>query len=317
VSSNYAAKATGYTGYNNVSFNNIPISFLYDAKATQDYGREFFFGKMYFRYCPDITSITIVYNEGTVTPTTPTTPTTPPTVEESASADFNINMTKVTLNVGSSAYLKPDTTVTYTTTNKNIAKVFTSGRIQGMAAGKATVYAKGPSGDRIGVVVTVQKKSSIPATAFKLKSTKGTGYVGSSYSIGKTISPSNSNDKIVWNSSNPSVATVSDTGIIRAVGTGTTTITATTASGISSTCYMTVKNPTVTLKSNSGTVSVGRTLAISATASPAGTITYSSINESIATVSKAGVITGVNRGTTKIEVENSKGGLKVFTVTVT
>ena len=63
--------------------------------------------------------------------------------------------------------------------------------------------------------------------------------VGGTVSLTATVSPSNATDKTVtWSSSNANVATVSG-GIVKAVGEGTATITAT-AGGKKATCQVTV-----------------------------------------------------------------------------
>ena len=59
--------------------------------------------------------------------------------------------------------------------------------------------------------------------------------IGGTHQIEYTITPSNSEDPILWTSSDETVCTVSDTGVITAVGCGTATITAT-SNSISDTC---------------------------------------------------------------------------------
>ena len=57
------------------------------------------------------------------------------------------------------------------------------------------------------------------------------------YRLTATVYPSNATNKsVTWTSSNTSVATVSSTGVVLAVGTGKATITAKTINGISATC---------------------------------------------------------------------------------
>jgi uncharacterized protein YjdB len=65
---------------------------------------------------------------------------------------------------------------------------------------------------------------------------------GATSALTATISPSNaSNTSVTWKSSAPSVATVSGTGVVTPVASGTTTITVTTASGgYQATCAVTV-----------------------------------------------------------------------------
>lgn len=67
--------------------------------------------------------------------------------------------------------------------------------------------------------------------------------VGETLQLNATVSPSNATDKgVAWTSSNTSVATVSSTGLVKAVGAGTTVITVTTNDGSkTATCAVTVR----------------------------------------------------------------------------
>ena len=69
--------------------------------------------------------------------------------------------------------------------------------------------------------------------------------VGETVQLTKTIEPSNaSNKNVTWSSSNASVATVSNTGLVTAVAGGTATITVTTVDGEkTATCTVTVTEP--------------------------------------------------------------------------
>ena len=74
-------------------------------------------------------------------------------------------------------------------------------------------------------------------------------------------------------------------------------------------------NKVLTVKSTKATVKVGKTAKISATATPATKITYTSSNKKIATVSSKGVITGKKAGKATISVKANGKTVKV-TVTV-
>ncbi len=67
-------------------------------------------------------------------------------------------------------------------------------------------------------------------------------YVGGTYSLNVTISPSNATNKeLSWSSSNPDVATISSSGLVNALTQGETTITVTTRDGDKkATCKVTV-----------------------------------------------------------------------------
>ncbi|MBR1630991.1 MAG: Ig-like domain-containing protein, partial [Paludibacteraceae bacterium] len=68
-----------------------------------------------------------------------------------------------------------------------------------------------------------------------------------------TIEPDNATEKsVTWKSDDTTVATVDDEGLVSAVGGGTTTITATTANGLTATCSVTVD---ASVKNNDATLS--------------------------------------------------------------
>lgn len=80
----------------------------------------------------------------------------------------------------------------------------------------------------------------VEASGINLDKTSETLESGQSLSLTATISPSNATDKtIIWRSSNPTVAAVSN-GIVTGLSAGTSTITAETHNGKSATCLITV-----------------------------------------------------------------------------
>lgn len=99
---------------------------------------------------------------------------------------------------------------------------------------------------------------------------------------------------VEWTTSDNKVATVRR-GTVTAVGVGTATITASLESGVSATCTVTVKDRTVTISEKTKEVNYdelgdNKTVTLSATSSDNGTITWSSSDTSVATVS-GGVVT--------------------------
>lgn len=74
---------------------------------------------------------------------------------------------------------------------------------------------------------TTTKKTTIEVSDIKISNSKLSLKVGENSTLTVTINPSNATDKkITWTSSNKSVATVDSNGKVKAVGAGTTTITA-------------------------------------------------------------------------------------------
>ncbi len=146
-------------------------------------------------------------------------------------------------------------------------------------------------------------------------------YVGQTSALIATVTPDNAtNQNITWTSSDTSVASVSDSGVVTAISAGTATITVTTEDGgFTATCEITVEeeeietvNVTgVILNKSSETIKVGENLSLIATVTPDNAtnqnITWTSSNNSVATVS-GGVVTAVAEGTTLITVTTEDGG---------
>lgn len=144
--------------------------------------------------------------------------------------------------------------------------------------------------------------------------------VGGTSTLTATVAPSNATDKtLTWTSSNTSVATVTQAGKVTAVGAGTCTIRATAndGSGKYGSCAVTVSQSTVSvtgvsLDKSSTTMSAGETKQLTATVYPANatnkTVTWSSSDTSVATVSSSGLVTAVAAGLATITVTTSDGG---------
>ena len=103
--------------------------------------------------------------------------------------------------------------------------------IQAHNVGTVTITATSSNGKKASCVVTVKSKIK----SVKFSGTEYSTYVGNSFPITPTILPqSTTEDKtLTWKSSNPSIATVDSNGKITAISVGTTTISATTKSGVS------------------------------------------------------------------------------------
>lgn len=87
---------------------------------------------------------------------------------------------------------------------------------------------------------------SIPATSVALNKTETTLEVAVQDQLTATVLPEDATDKTVtWTSSDPTIATVDENGLVTAVAAGTATITATTADGTNLTaqCAVTVNTP--------------------------------------------------------------------------
>jgi hypothetical protein len=111
--------------------------------------------------------------------------------------------------------------------------------------------------------------------------------------------------QVAWTTSAPGVASVTASGMVTGEGIGTADITAT-SEGVSSSVTVTVRAPdvvTVEVAPDQATIAVGETLALTATARDADgdvltgrTVTWSSDDETVASVTAAGVVEGESPG---------------------
>lgn len=130
--------------------------------------------------------------------------------------------------------------------------------------------------------------------------------VGVSRTLSATVYPSNaSNKSITWESSNSSVAVVSN-GRVRAKGVGSATIYAVTCNGKTAACSVKVKG--VKINSIYNTVYVGDTYYLSATScGVSSSYKWSSSNSSVASVNSSGKMTIKSAGSAIITVRTSDG----------
>ena len=150
--------------------------------------------------------------------------------------------------------------------------------------------------------------------------------VGKTTTLTAAVSPDNATNKnVTWASSNESIATVDENGVVTGVSAGEATITVTSVADDTktATCTVTVTTVAVTGVSVDATasVNVGKTTTLTAAVSPDNAtnknVTWASSNESIATVDENGVVTGVSAGEATITVTSVADDTKTATCTVT
>jgi len=132
-------------------------------------------------------------------------------------------------------------TVTWSTSDAAVASVNQNGVVTGISAGTAKIVATTQDGAK--TASSTITASNILLTSVVFNKTNATVGVGDTTSIRATVAPANASNKtILWTSSDPSVATVSNTGLVTAVATGNAIIAATAqdAGAVSSTSAITV-----------------------------------------------------------------------------
>lgn len=162
-------------------------------------------------------------------------------------------------------------------------------------------------------------------TGVSLGTTTLSIYPGDVVKVEKTITPSNATSTYtIWTSSNTKVASVDGWGRVAGIAPGNCVITAKTANGgYTATCNVTVKpilETGVTVDPAEMTVYYDESGNVTATIEPSNasykTITWTSEDESVATVDENGKVKGVGLGTTNIVATTKNGKTAKCKVTV-
>ncbi|MCI8933111.1 MAG: hypothetical protein HFE80_01155 [Clostridiaceae bacterium] len=162
-----------------------------------------------------------------------------------ADAKISLNRSSASVQVGSSVTLTatatPSGTVTWTSSNNSVATV-SNGVVRGVSKGSATITATANGKSATCSVTVTEKTQTVEVSRVSLSPSSGTLKVGETATLSASVSPSNATDKFLdWSSSNTSVATVSSSGQVTAVGEGTARITATASNGRSASATIRVQ----------------------------------------------------------------------------
>ena len=235
---------------------------------------------------------------------------------------ISLNQTSATLYMGNTLQLiatvlpsaTTDKTVSWSSNNTSVATVSSNGLVTPKSTGSATITVRTEDGSNLTAqcIVTVKQY----ATSISLSETNVTICTGNTLQLTATVLPTTtSNPSVTWSSSNTSVATVSSSGVVTAKSTGSAVITAKTVDGsnLSASCNVTVKQlaTSISLNKTSETLYMGNTLQLIATVYPNSTsdksVSWSSSNTAVATVSSDGLVTPKSTGTATIIVRTKDG----------
>ena len=256
--------------------------------------------------------------------------------ESIATGSYSANML-----LGASQQLSPVVSPSYSTDSvvfltddSSVLTVSSSGVVQAVGVGTATVTAAGNQICAYTIVVSMD--SSMIVTEMDLSLSSNTIYVGNSVSASLQVRPSSASNyaTVTLTSSNEKIATVNSFGRVTGVAPGKATITAPCGSVVATTTVTVLALPTDSSTGTSGTTSnnsgqvitpntnyivlkPGATRTITAKATPASasqSFTFKSGNSSIATVSPTGVVTAVGTGSTSITISNGKATAMVTVI---
>jgi uncharacterized protein YjdB len=240
-----------------------------------------------------------------------------------------IDKTEIQLNVNNSAKLSATVipnnasckTVTWSSSNNEVATVSSDGVVTAINGGTATITATSVNGK----VATCEVTVVIPVTGVTLNKSSLSLEKGKTVTLKTTVIPSNANNSnIKWESSNKKIVTVDQNGKVTAISVGKASITAKTEDGNKiATCKVTVPEVKITsVKLDKKTVSlfIGESSTVKATINPSNTtqsktIVWSTSNKKVATVNN-GKIKAVGVGTATITAKSSNGKTVTCKVTV-
>jgi uncharacterized protein YjdB len=200
----------------------------------------------------------------------------------------------------------------WSTSNASIASVSSAGVVTGLAVGgpvTITAIAGGASGSAQVTVTPAQ----VPIANITLSQTTAGVAVGQTLQLTATPRDAGGNTltgrTIAWSSSNSNIVTVTQTGLVVGVASGQATVTAA-AEGKTATATITVTNTpvaSVAVTPNGAVLQPAATLQLSALTKDQGgsvlsgrTVTWSTSNAGIASVTTNGLVTAVGAGTATI-----------------
>lgn len=230
---------------------------------------------------------------------------------------IKLNKEAVTVYTGASVKAKAtvkgtDKTVTWESSNGDVATVDEKGSVTAVAPGKAIIKAKA-NGKQAAMKVTVVKAgTSLNNHTASLSTRKP----GNTATLKATVNGPKA--AVTWTSSNPAVASVK-AGKVTAKAEGTAVITAT-ANGISDTCSVTVKKGSVNITQDAADLYLGgtevKTLKLTTNAGKNETLEWRSHDSNIVAVDAKGVLTAKAKGQTTVEAVSSDGTNDICVVTV-
>ncbi len=134
--------------------------------------------------------------------------------------------------------------VTWSSSDESVATVNNSGKVTSQGLGTAVITATTADGSNLSdsCLVTV---NPVPTTSISLDKVKETVVMGNTVQITGTVDEAAYIKTFNWTSSNDAVASVDQNGLVRGVGAGTVSITATTIDGsnLSASCIVQVLYP--------------------------------------------------------------------------
>jgi uncharacterized protein YjdB/formylglycine-generating enzyme required for sulfatase activity len=216
------------------------------------------------------------------------------------------------------------TTVTWSSSVPTVASVNATGLVTGLAGGTTVITATS--------TVDPTKMASVTVNVPTVNGVTIAGDPTRTLSVGATTqltatvtAVGGATSTVTWSSSEPTVMSVSDTGLVTALMSGTATITATSTFDTTRTATITITVPGISsIIVNGGTtraLQTGQSTQLTTTVTTIGeaptTVSWSTANANIATVTAGGLVTATAAGVTTITATSTFDTTKSVAVSVT
>ena len=245
-------------------------------------------------------------------------------------SSITLDHTELTVMTGESKQLNAvsewgtsvDVPLVWSSDNEETASVSSDGLVTGLREGSAVITASTEDGSLSAQCTVTVVKVNIPVAGISLADKEASVAVRDTYQLTAVLEPENATNKeVIWKSEDESIASVNSYGIITGVSEGTTVITATTADGgFTDTCTVTVyrvpaEKIIIDEENSDSEIEFGNTGSVRIEFEPANTtnqnLTWTSSDETVATVDENGIITAVGEGTAVITATSEDGGFTV------
>ncbi|MDE6560923.1 MAG: leucine-rich repeat protein [Muribaculaceae bacterium] len=224
-----------------------------------------------------------------------------------------------TINVTVLPETATDKSVRFESFNPTVASVDSDGRLTALSLGSTTITVTANSGVSASINVIVV---ATPVESVILNRTEASLKVSEQLQLTATVLPEDATDKsVTWSSSEPSIVSVDETGLVTAINIGWAVVTATTSNGLSAECLVKVVDTPVSeviidkeslgISGDDFEMIVGEVRTVNVTVLPETatdkSVDFYSSNPAIASVDATGVLTALTLGTTTLTVTARSG----------
>ncbi len=221
-----------------------------------------------------------------------------------------------------------DRSLSWSVSDTNVATVSSTGLVSPVGAGSVVVTATANDGSGISANKTIEVTNHITSITITPSTNKIETH-GDTIDFDAIILPADAtNQSIAWSVDNPVYATIDDDGVLTANANGAVTVTAQTQDGssIQATREVTIDNGRIevifvtilpldeTITTDEGTLQFTASIYPSDATDPS--VTWSSSDESVATVDQTGLVTAKGNGITNILAQSPDGPSMVRELTI-